>query len=59
VDEPFRPPVPGPPLLPSEAIEDAVARLGDLEHLPVADHVARFDAAHAALTAALAAIDRV
>ncbi|HEX7661962.1 MAG TPA: hypothetical protein VF444_21055 [Pseudonocardiaceae bacterium] len=39
--------------------ERAVAALDELDHLPVAEHVARFDAAHAALADALASIDQV
>ena len=39
--------------------ELAVAGLDGLEAIPVMEHVARFDAAHAALTEALASIDKV
>ncbi|MCG8918715.1 hypothetical protein L6E12_23315 [Actinokineospora sp. PR83] len=55
-------PLPGPPGLPpvsDEAIADAVAGLDGLDRLPVDEHVARFDAVHVALTAALASIDKV
>ncbi|MCP2261274.1 hypothetical protein LX15_004995 [Streptoalloteichus tenebrarius] len=41
------------------AIEEALSALGALDALPVAEHVARFDAVHAALTDALSAIDRI
>lgn len=43
----------------NRSIEEALADLGDLDHVPLADQVARFDAVHAALTEALATIDRV
>jgi hypothetical protein len=43
---------------PTGAIEDAVARLDELDDLPVAEHVARFDAVHVALNVALSSIDR-
>lgn len=43
---------------PTAAIEDAVAGLDELDGLPVAEHVARFDAVHVALNVALASIDR-
>ena len=39
------------------AVDDAVARTAELDDLPVAEHVARFDAVHRALTEALSAID--
>jgi len=38
------------------AAADAVA---DLDHLPVAGHVSRFDNVHAALTDALSSVDKV
>ncbi|GGM79585.1 hypothetical protein GCM10012275_57780 [Longimycelium tulufanense] len=41
------------------AVDAALAGLVDLDTLPVADHVARFDAVHGALTDALSAIDRI
>jgi hypothetical protein len=41
------------------AAEEAVAALDGLAELPVTEHVARFDLAHAALTEALASIDKV
>jgi hypothetical protein len=40
-------------------IEDAVEGLHGLEALPLAEHVDRFDNAHAALTDALSRIDKV
>jgi hypothetical protein len=40
------------------AIEEAVADLDELDGLPVAEHVARFDAVHVALNVALSTIDR-
>ena len=43
---------------PTAAIEDAVAGLDELDGLPVAEHVARFDAVHVALNVALSTIDR-
>ncbi|HEV8558250.1 MAG TPA: hypothetical protein VGR06_17905 [Actinophytocola sp.] len=43
---------------PIAAIEEAVAGLDELDELPVAEHVARFDAVHVALNVALSAIDR-
>jgi hypothetical protein len=39
------------------AVQDAVAGTADLEDVPVAEHVARFDAVHRALADALSAID--
>lgn len=44
---------------PIEDIESALAGLHGLDELAVADHVARFDAAHGALTDALSTIDEV
>jgi hypothetical protein len=41
------------------AAEEAVEALDGLGDLPVTEHVARFDLAHAALTEALASIDKV
>ncbi|HEV2778646.1 MAG TPA: hypothetical protein VGX25_04525 [Actinophytocola sp.] len=43
---------------PVSAIDEAVAGLDELDELPVAEHVARYDAVHAALNAALSTIDR-
>lgn len=40
-------------------LEGSVARLGDLDALPVGEHVARYDALHGELSEALAAIDGV
>ena len=64
------PPVPGPPPRPAAEqpvdaaaltadIEDAIEGLHDLDTRPLAAHVDRFDAAHAALTDALSRIDKV
>jgi hypothetical protein len=44
---------------PIDGIEAALADLRGLDELEVTDHVARFDAAHAALTDALSTIDEV
>ena len=41
------------------AVEESVAELDQLADLPVADHVARYDALHGTLSEALAAIDGV
>lgn len=41
------------------AAEEAVTALDGLAELPVTEHVGRFDLAHAALTEALASIDKV
>lgn len=40
-------------------IASALEGLQDLDELPVGEHVARFNAVHEALTAALASIDEV
>lgn len=42
-----------------EAVRAAADGVAELDHLPVAEHVARFDAVHSALTEALSSIDRV
>ncbi|MFI9817980.1 hypothetical protein [Saccharothrix variisporea] len=55
----FEVPLPGPPRDPVAGIDDALAGLDGLEQLAVAEHVARFDDAHAVLTAALSSIDKV
>ena len=39
------------------AVQDAMARTEDLDEVPVAEHVARFDAVHQALADALSSID--
>lgn len=52
-------PLPGPPPDGAQAISFAMAGLDGLDDLPVAEHVARFDAVHVALTEALSAIDKV
>ena len=41
------------------AVQASVADLDQLDDLPVADHVARYDALHGTLSEALAAIDGV
>lgn len=57
-------PVPGPPpgahadADPRDGIEQAMAGLEDLDRVPLAEHVERFDAVHSELTSALSAIDR-
>lgn len=48
----------GPAADPNAVVDDAVAALDGLDELPVAEHVERFDAAHVALTVALASIDK-
>ncbi|KAA2252896.1 hypothetical protein F0L68_34570 [Solihabitans fulvus] len=53
------PPVPGPLSGSPGAIESALRGLDGLAELEVSEHVARFDAAHAALTDALSSIDKV
>lgn len=40
-------------------IAGAMAGLDDLDTVPLADHVERFDAVHTELTAALSTIDKV
>ena len=50
---------PPPPLPPAAGIADALAGLQDLDELPTADHVARFNAVHDSLSAALSSIDEV
>jgi hypothetical protein len=58
-------PIPGPPPTavpgpgPVARVEAAVAELDQLDELPVAEHVARYDALHGTLSDALAAIDGV
>jgi len=59
-------PVPGPPPSaqpqqtdPRAGIEEAVAGLDDLDQVPLAEHVERFDAVHTELTFALSSIDKV
>ncbi|MET9001664.1 hypothetical protein [Amycolatopsis sp. Hca4] len=63
-DHPY--PVPGPPpgsfsaqTDPRAGIDEAVAGLDDLDALPLAEHVERFDAVHTELTVALSSIDKV
>ncbi|WP_040407489.1 hypothetical protein [Amycolatopsis nigrescens] len=62
-------PVPGPPpgadqaqpqrTDPRAGIDEAVAGLDELDQLPLAEHVERFDAVHTELTVALSSIDKV
>lgn len=58
-------PVPTPPPSapqhtdPRAGIEEAVNGLDDLDQLPPAEHVERFDAVHTELTVALSSIDKV
>lgn len=44
---------------PRAGIDQAIAGIDDLDRLPLAEHVERFDAVHTELTAALSSIDRV
>lgn len=44
---------------PRADIDDAIAALDDLDGLPPAEHVERFDTVHTALSAALSSIDQV
>lgn len=43
---------------PVAEVERSVGRLGELDELPVAEHVTRFEEVHSALTEALASVDR-
>ena len=59
-------PLPGPPpgagpqqTDPRAGIEEAMAALDDLDRVPLAEHVERFDAVHTELTFALSSIDKV
>jgi hypothetical protein len=52
-------PLPGPGHEHGSAIDAAMAGLAELDPLPVAEHVARFDAVHSALSDALSSIDKV
>ena len=54
-------PAPGTPPAPAEvgALAGSVAALDQLAGLPVAEHVARYDALHGELSDALAAIDGI
>jgi len=52
-------PLPGPPADPVDGIERALVGLEGLARLEIVEHVARFDIAHTALTAALSSIDKV
>jgi hypothetical protein len=44
---------------PRAGIDEAMAGIDDLDRLPLAEHVERFDAVHTELTAALSSIDKV
>ncbi|HJQ45465.1 MAG TPA: hypothetical protein VJ870_03945 [Amycolatopsis sp.] len=59
-------PMPGPPPSaqpqqtdPRAGIEEAMTGLDDLDRVPLAEHVERFDAVHTELTFALSSIDKV
>lgn len=62
---PSAPPAPESPPADATAVgtvavlERSVVGLGDLDALPVGEHVARYDALHGELSEALAAIDGV
>ncbi|MET7991519.1 hypothetical protein ABZU76_11470 [Amycolatopsis sp. NPDC005232] len=59
---PGPPPVPGPgpqQIDPRAGIEEAVAGIDDLNSVPLAEHVDRFETVHTELTVALSSIDRV
>ena len=44
---------------PRAGIDEAMAGLDNLDRLPLAEHVERFDAVHTELTFALSSIDKV
>ncbi len=50
---------PHPPRPENVCLADALEGLRDLDELPVVEHVARFNAVHESLTAALSTIDEV
>lgn len=55
---------PGPqsqpqPIDPRGGIDEAVSGLSELDRIPLAEHVERFDAVHTELTVALSSIDKV
>lgn len=50
-------PQPGAGQHAQDVIDDALGTTEDLEHVPVAEHVARFEAVHGALSEALSTID--
>ncbi|QFU91447.1 hypothetical protein [Amycolatopsis sp. YIM 10] len=60
-------PVPRPPgqqpqpqqIDPRAGIDEAVSGLNELDRVPLAEHVERFDAVHTELTVALSSIDKV
>ncbi|UNX56033.1 hypothetical protein MF406_07425 [Georgenia sp. TF02-10] len=47
-----------PAARPDQGLDADLARLDDLDHLPLAEHVAVFDAIHARLSARLAGAER-
>lgn len=49
----------GQQVQPADAIDAALAGLDELDELPVAEHVARFDEVHDTLARALATIDGI
>ena len=59
------PPIPGPPAgledpaVVIDRVRASAEAVAELDHLPVAEHVSRFDAVHAALTDALSSVDKV
>jgi hypothetical protein len=59
VEQVWPAPLPGPTPSGAQAISSAMASLDELDELPVAEHVARFDAVHVVLTEALSSIDKV
>ncbi|WP_236795352.1 hypothetical protein [Amycolatopsis sp. GM8] len=52
-------PIPGPPPDPRAGIDEGMAGLENLDRVPLAEHVERFDAVHTQLTFALSSIDKV
>ncbi|RZQ60310.1 hypothetical protein [Amycolatopsis suaedae] len=57
--KPGPPPAQPPQTDPRAGIAEAVAGLDDLDSVPLAEHVERFDAVHTELTVALSSIDKV
>ncbi|AXB48487.1 hypothetical protein [Amycolatopsis albispora] len=47
------------PIDPRAGIDEAVSGLAELDRVPLAEHVERFDAVHTELTVALSSIDKV
>lgn len=56
---PGPPPGPAPQADPRAGIEEAMTGLENLDQVPLAEHVERFDTVHSELTSALSAIDRI